>query len=542
MRDCCRIRAVDIAALLLIAVYALAALAGVLEISANGTELDSDLGMYAYITAGEQHPESFSADPTAALHSHSFWNAARYLGALLTPGNEYAVGLLRAGALAVFVFYAGFYLLGRWLFGGPILAAVLSLVMGVTVWVGWGTFWGVTHSDPVPRVFFAALFPFLLWGGIAALRHVRARPLVMLAAGLCVWVHNISALATGAMLFMAFALNREKRSWAVHLGILAVCLLCFFLPVLFSLRSLLGGQAAVLSADNLAVLRYLFDLRLGADYGRMLADLGGYLLTCSVMFPLFPAACAGWLITVSAGWGGGERARDLARMYPGMLLALALVALFSWAEFQLAARLGRLPLGHDLIRGTRFLVPLAWLMVVSGVACFWPRLRKIFRFSLLAGIALAVLLLNQDRWHMGALHSLARHTGLTLPLQDRAEDRLRHNAARREALEKLSALTRPGDVVFSDNGDSAIRYLALRGLFHSFKDGLYPYYGKDADWARVWLRYNALMQRGPTGYIDAWLASGVSWLLSGRPQDRALLEPYGDVLWENKGWLIVRRR
>ena len=314
MRDCCRIRAVDIAALLLIAVYALAALAGVLEISANGTELDSDLGMYAYITAGEQHPESFSADPTAALHSHSFWNAARYLGALLTPGNEYAVGLLRAGALAVFVFYAGFYLLGRWLFGSPILAAVLSLVMGVTVWVGWGTFWGVTHSDPVPRVFFAALFPFLLWGGIAALRHVRARPLVMLAAGLCVWVHNISALATGAMLFMAFALNREKRSWAVHLGILAVCLLCFFLPVLFSLRSLLGGQAAVLSADNLAVLRYLFDLRLGADYGRMLADLGGYLLTCSVMFPLFPAACAGWLITVSAGWGGGERARSGAHV------------------------------------------------------------------------------------------------------------------------------------------------------------------------------------------------------------------------------------
>ena len=103
-------------------------------------------------------------------------------------------------------------------------------------------------------------------------------------------------------------------------------------------------------------------------------------------------------------------------------------------------------------------------------------------------------------------------------------------------------MTRPGDVVFSDNGDPAIRYLALRGLFHSFKDGLYPYYGKDADRARVWLRYNALMQRGPTGYIDAWLASGVSWLLSGRPQDRALLEPYGDVLWENKGWLIVRRR
>ena len=117
MRDCCRIRAVDIVALLLIAAYALAALAGVLEISANGTELDSDLGMYACITAGERHPESFSADPTAALHSHSFWNAARYLGALLTPGNEYAVGLLRAGALGVFVFYAGFYLLGRWQIG-----------------------------------------------------------------------------------------------------------------------------------------------------------------------------------------------------------------------------------------------------------------------------------------------------------------------------------------------------------------------------------------------------------------------------------------
>ena len=88
----------------------------------------------------------------------------------------------------------------------------------------------------------------------------------------------------------------------------------------------------------------------------------------------------------------------------------------------------------------------------------------------------------------------------------------------------------------------AVRYLAQRPLVHSFKDGYIFFYNKDVQGSRTWLRYNALMQRGPTGYIDAWLASGVPWLLSGRPRDKTLLEPYGDVLWENGGWLIARRR
>lgn len=79
-------------------------------------------------------------------------------------------------------------------------------------------------------------------------------------------------------------------------------------------------------------------------------------------------------------------------------------------------------------------------------------------------------------------------------------------------------------------------------MAHAFKDGYIFFYNKDVQGCRNWLRYDALMRQGPTGYIDAWLASDAPWLLSHRPQDRPLVQPYGDVLWESGGWFIARRR
>lgn len=151
----------------------------------------------------------------AVTPANSIWNLERFTARLLTPGNDYVVGLFRAGALAIFIFYAGWYLLGRWLFGSPGPAFLLALLAGVTVWVEWGTFWGIAQSDPVPRVFFAALWPFLLLGALAAQERPLLRPPAMLAAGLCMWVHGISALNTGAMFFLAFALHRPQgRAWS----------------------------------------------------------------------------------------------------------------------------------------------------------------------------------------------------------------------------------------------------------------------------------------------------------------------------------------
>lgn len=525
--------------LVLAACYAWAALCGVLEISSGGAALDSDLRTYAQGMAGVGHPECFRDDPVLRVvtHHNSIWNVQRFLAVFLTPGDSYAVGLLRAGALALFIFYAGYYFLGRWLFRSPGLASLLALAMGVTFWVGWGTFWGVTHSDPVPRVFFAAIWPFLLLGAVAALNRPWLRLLVMLGVGLSIWVHSISALATGAMLFMAFALKKsENQSLTSHLLHCLACLSLFFIPVLAFLWPTLS-QEKIFSSMDMEALKNVFNLRYVEDYSMVWLQLRDYLLRYSLAPPLFLAGLAGWLLARSQG---AARVRALAGMYPGFLLGLAGVVIFSWLEGRWAAIAGHLPLGHELVRGARFLVPLSWLAVVAGVACFWPRLCVLWRVTTVVAALSAVLLYTSDRQHIAALHYL--HASWLSPYGEEAQEAMHRSAERRTVFETLRKMTRPGEMVFSNDGDLAVRYLALRGLFHAFKDGANAFYDRDADRARTWLRYNALMSREPTGYIDAWLASGVPWLLSSRPQDKALLEPYGDVLWENDGWLIARRR
>lgn len=530
---------IDIIAIIVCCAYAVAAYQGVVQISAAGASLDSDLGIYASASALEDFPENFAYDPIAGAHSHSFGNMERILGRWAAPDHQYGLGLLRIGGVAVALFYAGYYFLGRWLFGSPGLAGILSAVMGISCWVGWGTFWGVVNSDPVPRVLFSGLFPFLLMGGIAALSRPWARPLVMLAAGLCVWVHNISALATGAMLFMAFVLNKGDMSWRRHSGILATCLVVFFVPVLHMIWPLLV-QHQPLSQDDLQIFRTLFDVRFGADYGNLTDGLKNYLWHYTVLVPLFPLACVGWSLVMSGRFPTGAKVRKLAGMYPGMLLALGVIAACAIAEFRWAALAGHLSLGQDLIRGTRFLIPLAWLMIVAGLSCFWARIAASLRMLIASGLIVAIVMLNEGSWNKGAHYTL-REAGLISSVDEKIDQQLQKNMLRREALEVLRDMSRPGDVIMSDNGEPGIRFVSLRGLFYSFKDGLYPYYAKNRQAACQWLQVTAAMRRDDMAYIDVWHGSGLRWLLCSRPQDREQLAAYGTIVWSNADWLIIRR-
>lgn len=118
---------------------------------------------------------------------------------------------------------------------------------------------------------------------------------------------------------------------------------------------------------------------------------------------------------------------------------------------------------------------------------------------------------------MAALYALTRQMpGLPLPLQETAQEGMRRAVVYREALDALQRLVPAGDAVFSDGEDMAVRYLALRGLVYTFKDGYVFFYNKDVQGCRDWLRYTAMKDRGPTGYVQAWLACGNS-LAAERP-------------------------
>lgn len=530
-------RVADFAFVALLLLYVSAIFRGIVDMSAGGADLDSDLGTYAFSMAGLAQPGLFANDPIlrGLTPANSFWNLFQCLGTLCTDGQAYAVGLLRAGALTILVGHLSAYALGRRLFGAPGLAAVFSLLMGMTVWVGWGTFWGLTHSDPVPRTLYAALWPLLLMFAIRAAERPTLRPPAMLLAGLGVWVHGISGLAFGGMLFCAFLTIRPAGiSRARHMGCLAICLAAYFLPVLLFLRASLG-QAHPFGSDDMAVFRELFALRWARDYSHSFTDIGGYLLKYAFWPPIFVLGLAGGLACLLLR---DERARCWLRLCPGMLLGLCGVILFSWAETRFAAEYGRLPMGHELVRGLRFLVPLSWMGIVAGASLFWRRIPWPGRAAVVAGLALALFLGSPDRQNVAAQHALSQWTGLPLPYADRALKLRGQARSHREALEAVAAHVPPGERVFSPSGDMGVRHIALRPLGHTFKDGSHPFYNKNVAAGRLWLRMEALRRDG--GPAAMWRADGSPWMLCDRPEDGDILLREGRVVWENADRMLLR--
>ncbi len=550
----------DILFVALAAFYAYAVAVGVVDMSAGGAVIDSDLDTYAQGMIGAMHPGLFAADPVlhAITPANSIWNVQRWLAECITTPDAPAVALLRAGALGIFVWFTSFYVLGRWLFGRPALAALTSLLMGITVYMEWGTFWGVLQADPVPRVLYGALWPFLLMGCVAAVKNAWLRPLVMLATGASIWVHGVNALNCGAMFFLAFFFHKPKGcSWLGHLGLCALCLVLFFGPVLAFLWPSLAPRA--FSADELAIFRGVFALRWQHDYGH-LAERLWHLLSptheLSILW-LLGLGLAGGLVVILRGRDDGRsgdvsRIRQLAGLYPYFVLALLLVVGFSAAEGAWSQATGRLPLGHELVRGLRYLIPFSWLMFVGAVATFATsdeRSSGAFSRRLLPAlvVALAVVLfcVVQDRQNVAAHHGISMLTGVSLPLEAQAQEAREDAAAFREALDAVASTVPVGESVFADGEYMAVRHVAKRPLVHTFKDGYAHYYSRDPEGCRVWLgltrRMDKARKEDPVEIVAIWLDSGAPWLLF---RNAALADVVkasgGSIAWQGKGWFLAR--
>lgn len=528
----------DLTWFLIIALYAFLSWKGILMMSLDGLILDSDLQTYAQGMAGAASPEFFGADPVLDTRNaaNSIPNLQRLLATRFLKDGNFGAALLSAGAVAIFVFYSGWYLLGRILFHSPVLAAMLALLTGITVWVGWGTFWGITHSDPVPRVFFGAIFPFLLLLALVGVSRPWARPLCMLATGLGMWAHGVGALNCGAMFYLAFIFLKPPHvTLGRHIWNLTLCLAAFLGPVIFFLwPSLFQGKS--FSKDELAIFMELFNIRWKHDYSEFASRLWSFMSVKNPPFLVFLLGLFCWpFIRFQAHGLEGQ----FARMFPYFVLALAMVTCFCWAESRYAPDIGRLPMGHELIRGLRFCVPLSWILVVSLIPIYIPA--GVTRFCLLALIS-GLLVFNTDRQYMAAQLAISEYTGLRLPLYEKAMTERAHAVATGNVIEMLQKEVPMGEPVFCDEDFMAIRYKALRPLSYSFKDGYVFFYNKDFERSREWLKTEKLIDASPRGYIDAWEASGAPWFLSRQADAERYMPPYAQSVGRSGDWILFHNK
>ena len=517
--------------ILLAALYAWLAFKGIAILSANGTVLDSDLQTYAQGMAGAAFPEQFINDPVLAQVSeaNSIPNLQRWLASHFVEHNNFGLALLKAGACAIFLFYACWYGLGRYLFTRPAIASLLAICSSITVWVGWGTFWGVAHSDPVPRVFFAAIFPLLLFFACLAFRKSCFRPATMFCCGLSMWIHGVSALNCGAMFLCAFLFCKQKnQSLKKHLGIFGLCLICFLLPVCLYLWPSLN-QGKSFAADDLAMFQEMQNLRWHEDFSGFWPRMLDFFRPSSPTFILSLCGLASWLILIR---NENQRFYPLLKMIPYFILALLAVACFAWLESGWARELGRLSMGHELVRGMRFFIPLSWLLIIAAIAAYTTK--WLGRAMLLCALCLVVLL-NQDRQHL-AVESAAAHF-MKLPLPEDAAIEIKKAQIQQDIIAEVGRIVPENETVFCPEDQMPVRFMAMRPLTHAFKDGYVFFYDKDLLKSRNWLNIEKVLRS--EGIIQAWKVSGANWLLARKASlDQNMAQK---AAFDLHNWLLIRQ-
>lgn len=531
----------DISFTLAVAIFCFFSLYGTLDMNPFGINMDSDLQNYAQILAASDHPEAFPTDPIVPLlpKDPGVPNLLTILAAWLHPTDNVATNLLCIGALAIFLHYMTYYLLGRWLFKSASLSALLSLVMSLTVYWAYGTFWGILHSDPVPRYFFAIILPLLTCFACIAVRRICLRPLVMLMAGLCMFIHTVSTLMFGPMLFFAFFCLRQGRSICTHLALTLLNGVCFSLPVIVYLCWLLGGENTM--PYETALFTSVRAFRFAEDFGRLWLPLRDtFLLYCHAP-PILPVGVLCSCLVWRHRHALTSRQRDFSSLFPGFVLGMAVMCLVCAVEITIAAALGKNNMSQEILRGTRFLVPLSWFMDILALSFLWRYVPGTLKACVLAASVVCLFVFAQDKQILAFRHGIALMTHCQWLDTSAAEMMVRQSALQREALDALKRNARKGELVFNDGDLMAVRYAAHCNMLPIHKDGNIIYYTHNEELARLWLSMQETISKGPDGWIKAWKDSGASLLLTDKTPSRREIEQSAELLYSNEKWLLFRR-
>lgn len=537
-----RNRLADLVLVLLAVLFCWCALQGTLDLNPQGLGMDSDLQNYAQILEAGEYPAAFAGDPVASFFPQDpgVPNLLTALAALFPGGDNAATDMLRVGALSVFLHFLAYYILGRCLFRSPSLAALLSILMCIAVHWSFGTFWGSMRSDPVPRIFYADLWPFLLLLACAAVKRPLLQPVVMFLAGCAMLVHTVSALMGGAMFFMAFFLLWQDRGLWHHAGLSLLNLLSFAVPVVIYMGIFLADTPAP-PAGYAGLFAEVRTLRYSKDWHDVWQSLADILCYYTFPIPIFPAAVVSAVVLFRKRQQLAGPVRSLLRLMPGMVLGIAGGCVLCALEMWLARHLGRQNMSQEILRGTRFLVPLSWLLLTCLLSLYWQGIAPPLRRGLVILLAVVLLSIGQGKQVVAARHALADVTGLGWLDTEEARQIKAYSLRLQDALQALRAQAGPEELVFTDGDCMAVRFAARMSMLPVHKDGNVIYYAGDPALARRWLAMQRRMAADAAGYMDVWRTERAALLLTRHVEHKARLLRYGSLLFENEDWLLLRR-
>jgi O-antigen/teichoic acid export membrane protein len=451
--------------------------------------LTGDGGNIASYAAAMDHPDWFRNDPVLGDSNNIGIYATihiPWIRALVHLTGDYGLAYAWMVFPQTFLQLLGFYILGRVLFKNRFWAFLLAFLTAMTVInIGLGEIWGV-WQDPLPRVTFQALLPFLLALVLVWKDRPRRWPWLMVFAGSLVYVHPISAPAWGLAIWLSLWLfiPNEWNWWRrilVMLG-LGFLFLAAITPFAINYLSYRGRDQGADYATVMTILQAYSP----ANLLNVPAALGSFLWNMTRNL-LIPVTLTGFIAT----WLLKKKDRTLVKAVLLWMAGLVITSiLIPFAERMVEQQLHILPLETELVRCIRYFVPLFLLFWLWPLAELAPR-----RVALVLGIVLFAFWGATNRPAVRDLFQAA--SCLT-------KGRLVCTAPRpiEDLLITLRNQTQPGEGVLFFNEDSAytsqtlsVRYAALRPMVYTARDsGLLSYADRSAlpAWLEITKQWESL--------------------------------------------------
>lgn len=448
----------------------------------------------------------------------------------------------------------GFYVLGRAWYGSRRFAFLLALASLAPVALNLHEVWGLL-PDPLPRFTFQAALPFLLAAALAFRGRPRAWPWLLLAAGALLYVHPVSAppwaFAIWLGLWTARPPGESRGRQALRLvgcGALFLLASAPFLAVYLGAHAH-GRVAPERFAEVSAVMRALLP-RGYLDAPFALREFAAGFLDARALYWL--GAAAGVALVVWR-WPALRPRAALLGAWIGGLLAVSFAGPF--VEQRLAEPLQRLPAQIDLIRGIRYLVPMALLAAFWPLAALDADLRRRGGHAVARGALLAAGVAALAGWL--ALHPIEE-------LRRTAECWRRGRLVclppgwppAAEAIEQVARETPPGARILPTRLGYAmqIRYHALRPVVHSHRDFsalLYANHDRLLEWYAEHRAEEAVLARTTrearfAGHLERAARLGADYVLLDPTHLPARLPERGshpvpwERVWRNERYALVR--
>lgn len=367
----------------------------------------------------------------------------------------------------------GFYLLGRVLYHSRFWALLLALFTLPLVDLNLSEIWGIFY-DVLPRVAFQSLLPFVL--AVAVLWREKPHRWIwlMLSLGLLVYVHPVSAPSWTLTLWLSLWIT-WPRYWAwryrvIYMVVLGLIFIFVSLPFIVNyLMSYTYGQAENYS-EVITVMANVY----GPGYLDIFVGFRDFFYIM-ITNGLLPLAFIAIPITFATNESKDDRQNQL--IVVTWILGIIFTALIiPIAEHALAQANQAIPLQIDLIRGIRYLIPLAMIFILWALASIhryftkrWAKLnsRIVAHLSWVLGIFLVAI------WMFFHPHPL---DVALYPFQCLSQRTLFCPVItpEMEMIEAIRVLTPEAEAkLLIEEGDSielAVRYIALRSLVFAYKD------------------------------------------------------------------------